>query len=80
VHPLFFIFQGIFFMSDTPANTISIDGVQYNLNDLSDVAKAQITNLRVTEQEIARLQMQLAITQTAKVAYARALKGELPKH
>ncbi len=67
-------------MSDTPANTISIDGVQYNLNDLSDVAKAQITNLRVTEQEIARLQMQLAITQTAKVAYARALKGELPKH
>ena len=67
-------------MSDTPANTISIDGVQYKLNDLSDVAKAQITYLRVTEQEIARLQMQLAITQTAKVAYARALKGELPKH
>ncbi len=37
------------------------------------------TKLRVTDQEIARLQQQLAIYQTARTAYARALQQELPK-
>lgn len=61
------------------AQTITIDGTEYNAADLSDNAKAQVTNLRVTDQEIARLQQQLAIYQTARTAYARALSEELPK-
>lgn len=64
-------------MSD--GQTITIDGKEYALEDLSETAKAQVTNLRVTDQEISRLQQQLAITQTARKAYANALKTELPK-
>lgn len=67
-------------MTDTnKAQTLTIDGKEYSVAELSDNARAQITNLRVTDQEIARLQQQLAITQTARTAYANALKAELPK-
>ncbi|MED5296057.1 DUF6447 family protein [Salinicola sp. LHM] len=66
--------------TDTQASqTVTIDGTDYNLADLSENARAQVTNLRVTDQEIARLQQQLAIAQTARTAYARALSAELPK-
>lgn len=60
-------------------NQITIDGIEYNLEELSESAQSQVTNLRVTDQEIARLQQQLAIYQTARTAYARALSDELPK-
>jgi len=59
--------------------TLTIDGTEYNLAELSDEAKSQIASLRVTDQEIARLQQQLAIHQTARTAYAQALKAELPQ-
>lgn len=61
--------------NDTP--TIKIDGVDYAIADLSDEAKGQLTNVRVTDQEIARLQAQLAIAQTARAAYARTLGAAL---
>jgi len=57
---------------------ITIDGQNYNLADLSDAARNQLVNLRVVDQEIASLQQKLAIAQTARVAYANALKAELP--
>ena len=60
-------------------NTITIDGTEYNVADLSDNAKQQIANLRVTDAEIEKLKQQLAIYQTARTAYARALSAELPK-
>ncbi len=66
-------------MADQKAQTVTIDGKEYGRDDLSDNARTQITNLRVTEQEIARLQQQLAIAQTARTAYANALKAELPQ-
>lgn len=64
-------------MSDV--QTVTIDGTRYELNSLSDNAKAQLTNMRLADQEIARLQMQLALAQTARNAYAQALKEELPE-
>ena len=60
------------------ATNITIDGKEYDLDQLSEAAKSQLTNVRVTDQEIARLQQQLAIAQTARQTYARALQGELP--
>lgn len=57
---------------------VTIDGQEFPLNSLSDNAKAQLTNMRLADQEIARLQMQLALAQTARNAYAQALKTELP--
>jgi len=64
-------------MSD--ADKIAIDGKNYALKDLSDTAKAQLANLRLVDQEIARLQQQQAIAQTARNAYAKALQEQLPK-
>lgn len=61
------------------AQTTTIDGKDYALDDLSEAAKGQLTNLRVVDQEIARLQQQQAIAQTARRAYANALSEELPK-
>lgn len=60
-------------------NTITIDNNLYELDSLSDDAKQQLGNFRVAEGEIARLQMQLALAQTARNAYGQALKAELAK-
>ena len=59
--------------------TIEIDNKQYDTDTLSEAAKAQLTSLQVTDQEIQRLNIQLAIAQTARNAYARALAELLPK-
>lgn len=64
---------------ETKQSVITIDGNEYTLDDLNANARSQIVNLRVTDQEIARLQTQLAIAQTARAAYAQALKAELEK-
>ena len=58
--------------------TITIDGKEYPLESLSEAAKSQLSNLRIVDQEIARLQQQQAIAQTARNAYAQALQVELP--
>jgi hypothetical protein len=62
----------------TDTQTLTIDGVEYNAAELSNNAKSQIMNLRVVDQEISSLQQKLAIAQTARAAYANALKSELP--
>ena len=58
--------------------TITIDNVEYNTDNLSQDALQQLQMLQVTEQELARLNAQLAIAQTARIAYANALKASLP--
>jgi hypothetical protein len=59
--------------------TITIDNVEYVSEQLSESAKAQLLNLQATDAEIQRLNIQLAIAQTARNAYARALTEALPK-
>ena len=58
---------------------IKIDNKDYDTDTLSDEAKAQLTNLNVCDMEIQRLQAQLAIAQTARMTYARALGEAFPK-
>jgi hypothetical protein len=57
--------------------TVKIDGVDYEADQLSKDARQQIVNLRSTDQEILRLEQQLAIFRTARAAYAQALKTML---
>lgn len=57
---------------------VTIDGTEYLLSSLNDEAKAQITNLRFVENEIAQLKAKLAIANTAKLAYQSALKNAMP--
>lgn len=56
---------------------ITIDGVEYAADQLSEAARTQVVNLRATDQEILRLEQQLAIYRTARAAYAQALKSQL---
>jgi hypothetical protein len=63
-------------MSDTPK--ITIDNIEYPLDKLSDNAKSQLTNLQLVDQKIASIQQELAMMQTARMAYASALQSELP--
>lgn len=65
-------------MTKTPEPTLEFDGKKFAIGSLNDQAKAQIVNIRTTEQEIARLQVQLGIAQTARSAYLQALKVQLP--
>ena len=58
---------------------IRINDKEYPLADLSDDAKRQLNSLRITDVEIKRLKAQLAIYETARNAYARALDALLPK-
>ena len=66
-------------MADEENQKVTIDDKDYDPDNLSDGAKGQLINLRVVDQEIASLQQKLAIAQTARNAYATALKEELPE-
>lgn len=57
---------------------ITIDNKEYDTDHLSEEAKSQLANVQLTDQEIQRLQIQLAIAQTARNAYAKALSAALP--
>ncbi len=68
-----------YFVAEEKDQKVTIDGQEYNVADLSENARNQLVNLRVTDQEVQRLNQQLAIAQTARTAYANALKAELPE-
>lgn len=53
---------------------VTIDGVEYNTEDLSDNAKAQVASLQFLEVQMTKLKNELAIYQTARSTYVHALK------
>lgn len=57
---------------------ITIDGREYELEALSDQAKAQIANIRYVDQKIADLQSQIAVMKAAREYYSAILKASLP--
>ena len=59
-------------------STITIDNQAYDLDTLSDEAKAQLQSLQFVDAELARLQAQTAVLQTARMAYSKALQDSLP--
>ena len=71
-----------FFIQNLKGNKmakIKIDNVEYDSDKLSDEAKNQLVSIQYVDQELARLQAQAAALQTARIAYANALKEALPK-
>ena len=58
---------------------ITVDDIDYNTEDLSDNVKAQLASLQFLETQLAKLQGEIAVYQTAKNAYISALKAELEK-
>lgn len=66
-------------MSETTKNTITIDGKEYSIDSLSENAKTQLSNIRVVDEDIRKIEQKLSIYRTARATYARALKDELDK-
>ena len=57
---------------------ITIDNIEYEADNLSDQAKQQLQMIQIADQEVVRLNAQLAMIQTARAAYINALKQVLP--
>lgn len=58
------------------AKGITIDGTQYDLDSLSQAARNTIASLQFVEEQIQQKQNEWAIADTARMAYANALKRE----
>ena len=57
--------------------TITMDGTDYNIADLTDEGKALVESLKFVEQEISQTQARLAVLNTAKTAYSASLRNQL---
>ena len=66
-------------MAEGNDQKITIDEVEYNLSDLSDNAKAQLTNIQFVDAQIQQLNNEWAVADTARIGYTNALKAELAK-
>lgn len=56
---------------------ITIDEVEYETDEMSDNAKAQLQNVLFCDRKIADLKNEMAVLQTARSAYARNLSQQL---
>ncbi len=57
---------------------ITIDNIDYDLDTLTDEAKAQLASLQFVDNELQRLTALTAVLQTARMAYSKALQAALP--
>ena len=57
---------------------VNIDNKEYEVDTLSAEARDQLQSLQFVDAELSRLQAQIAIFQTARAAYAKALQAALP--
>lgn len=65
-------------MSDNiEPSKITINGVDYAVDQMNDSAKAQLQSVLFAQSEEKRLKAQLAVAQTALSAYQQALVSEL---
>ena len=59
-------------------NTVTIDNVEYNLDTLSEEAKNQLISLQFVDQKLTALNAEIAVLQTGRIAYSKALNAALP--
>ena len=58
---------------------VTVNGKEYDTDTMSKEARDSMTNVKLCDDRIQELQRDLAITQTARAAFAQALKNALPK-
>jgi len=61
------------------AGIVTIDEVEYSLADLSSDVQAQLGSIQAVDRRIASVNEELAILQTARIAYGNAVKDMLPQ-
>ena len=64
---------------DTTKNKVTVDGVEYKLDEISENAKAQLNNIHFVDSQIQQLNNEWAIADTARIGYSNALKIEIKK-
>ena len=62
---------------ETNAQTVIVDDVEYRLDELSENAKAQLTNIQFVDAQIQQFNNEWAVADTARIGYTKALKAEL---
>ena len=66
-------------MTESTEPTLTVNGKDYKISELNEETTAELTSMRMAEQEMARLQSSLAIVTTARNAYRQALVNKLPQ-
>ncbi len=64
-------------VEDTNAQKITIDEVEYNLDDFSDNAKSQLASIQFVDAQLQQLSNELAVSDTARIGYTNALKADI---
>lgn len=64
-------------MTDEAIPMITLDDKSYAVSDLSQTARDTLQLLQFAEAQLRHLRDELAVSQTAQMAYARALKVDL---
>ncbi len=59
---------------------VNLDGKEYDIDSLSESAKAQVASLQFVQSELLRLQAQTAVYKTAEAAYINALKKDVDEN
>ena len=61
------------------AQTLTLNGKEYNIDDLSDEAKNIANNIVFADAKLNQLRNEAALIQTARNAYVQALTNEIEK-
>lgn len=56
---------------------VTIDGTEYDMDALSEEVQATVASIRFVDEQLQEKRNQLAISDTARIAYTNALKKEL---
>ena len=66
-------------MEHETSEIMTVDDLDYKISEMSDPAKAQLSNIQFVNQQIQQLQNEWAVADTARLGYQAALRGELLK-
>ena len=58
------------------SSTVNIDGKDYNLDKMSEDAKAQLASIKFVDIMLQQLQNEWAVSDTARLGYTKALQNE----
>ena len=66
-------------MEQEPSEIMTVDDLDYKISEMSDPAKAQLSNIQFVNQQIQQLQNEWPAADNARLGYQAALRGELLK-
>jgi len=67
-------------MAKQDSASVTIDGKEYKLTDLTEEARTQIQNISFCDEQLQQLSNEWAVADTARIGYSNALKREVNKN